>query len=119
MLGLGFGIASMLGTVGQTASGLMSTQSRVSQISDEIRNAQMRKAQTVGLAGAKSGASGVEFSSASTQHYLTSLGSEFDREIASLRDLRSTTQVTGAIGALAGLVGGGANTAKDLWALNG
>jgi hypothetical protein len=118
MIGLAFGALSALGTIGKFSSDLMGNAARRGQISDEIEATKMRKAQTLGLAAARTGASGVEFSSASVSSYLTSLGSQFDTEISRLKNLRRTTEIAGTIGAVSGLLGGGASTGLDIWKLN-
>ena len=118
MVGLAFGALSALGTVGKFSSDLMGNAARRGQIGDEIRSTEMRKAQTLGLATARTGASGVEFGSSSVQSYLAGLGAEFDLEISRLKDLRRTTGTMGTIGAISGLLGGGASTGLDIWRLN-
>ncbi len=118
MVGLAFGALSALGTIGKFTSDLMGNAARRGQIDDEIRATRMRKASTLGLAAARTGASGVEFSSSSVTDYLSGLGAEFDREIAGLESLRRTTGLTGAIGAVSGLLGAGASTGLDIWKLN-
>ena len=118
MVGLAFGALSALGTIGKFSSDLMGNAARQQSISDEIRSTLMKKAQTVGLATARTGASGVEFGSSSVQSYLTGLGGEFDLEVARLKELKRTTGIAGTIGAVSELLGGGASTGLDIWKLN-
>ncbi len=108
MIGAGFAIAQGLGLAGQFASGIMSAQSRQAEFAEQLRRLRLQKEQTVGLATAKSGASGVEFTSASTQHYLTSLTSEFDRAISNVQRAGRTTNLTDMLGTFSNLLGGGA-----------
>lgn len=112
MVGTGFAVASILGTAGQFASGILSAQARQGEFAEQLRRLEQKKRYTIGLATAKTGASGVEFSSASTQHYLASLTSEFDRAIAATRDAKSLGGVldtfgivSGGISNLAGMAG--------------
>ena len=117
MIGLAFGALSALGTIGKFSSDLMGNAARSGQIGNEIDATLLRKKQTLGLASARTGASGVEFSSASVSSYLSGLGAQFDTEISRLKRLRSTTETMGTIGAVSGLIGAGASTGLDIWKL--
>jgi hypothetical protein len=118
MIGVGFAIAQGLGLAGQFASGLMSAQARQGEFAEQLRRLEMQKRQTVGLATAKTGASGVEFTSASTQQYLASLASEFDRSIDNLRDVGRVTSMTDMLGAFSNLLGGSAGLVGSLGKAN-
>lgn len=116
--GLGYGIFSSLGNVGQAASGLMSAYARQGEFSEQLRRLRQEKASTLGLANAKTGASGVEMTSASSVQYLNDLSAEFDRAIAATKRNSTLSLVSGIIGVGAGLVGGGASTYKTLADIN-
>lgn len=118
MIGLAFGALSSLGTVGQFAGSLMGAFGRRDQAKEGIRALQMQKAQTVGLAAARSGASGVEMTSASTMEYLSGLGAEFDRAISLQKRAASTGFALDLLGAGSGLIGGAANVYGGLGQLN-
>jgi hypothetical protein len=118
MIGLAFGALSSLGTIGKFASDLMGDSARRQQSNLDIRRLEQKKAQTLGLAAAQSGASGVEGTSTSTQDYLAGLGNEYDLALKAMKDARDLESMAGGIGALAGLVGGAAKTGAGLGALN-
>lgn len=118
MLGIGFGILSTLGNVGQAASGLMSTYARQGEFAEQLRRLRMEKQSTVGLAAAKTGASGVEMTSASSVQYLNDLSSEFDRAIAMTKNTAQQALISGVVGAGSSLLGGGASTYKGLGDIN-
>jgi hypothetical protein len=118
MIGLAFGALSSLGTIGQFAGNLMGVAARRSQMQDSIRALEMKKSQALGLAAAKSGASGVEGTSSSTQEYLKGLGAEYDRALATQRSVMGDAGLAGTIGAVSGLLGGAAGTTNELGKLN-
>lgn len=118
MIGLAFGALSTLGTIGQFAGNLMGASARRAQVQEQIRATEMQKAQTVGLAAARSGASGVEGSSASTMDYLSGLGAEFDRVIGLQKKSAATGYALDILGAGMGLLGGASNVAGGLGKLN-
>lgn len=118
MIGTGFAVASALGAAGQLASGIMSAQSRQGEFAEQLRRLKLKKDQTVGLAAARSGASGVEFSSASTQQYLASLTDEFDLGISRLKSTASMTGIMDLIGNFSSLLGAGASASGALGKAN-
>jgi len=118
MIGLAFGALSSLGTIGQFAGNLMGAFARRGQAEQDIRATEIQKNETIGYAQAQSGASGVELSSASTMDYLAGLGAEFDRTLALKRSAQETGFIADLFGAGSSAVGGIANTANQLNALN-
>lgn len=116
--GVGYGIFSSLGNVGQAASGLMSTFARQGEFAEQIRRLRQEKAQMVGLATAKTGASGVEMTSASSVQYLNDLSAEYDRAISAAKSNSRLSLISGLVGVGAGLAGGGASTYKVLGDIN-
>jgi hypothetical protein len=96
----------------------MGASARQKQMQDNIRSLEMQKAKTVGLASAKSGASGVEGTSSSTMDMLSGLGAEFDRSIKIAKDTASSTGLADKIGAISSLFGGAAGTASGIGQLN-
>jgi hypothetical protein len=118
MIGLAFGALSTLGTIGQFAGNLMGASARRAQMRDQIRAMEMKKAQVVGLAAAKSGASGVEGTSASTMSYLQGLGAEYDLAIGRQKQANSAADLANNIGSIASLFGGGAQMYKGLGDIN-
>jgi hypothetical protein len=118
MIGLAFGALSALGTIGKFTSDLLGAGARRAQARDQLHGLEMQKSKTIGLAAAKSGASGVEGSSSSTMDYLSGLGAEFDRAIQTQKDTMSTMAMADFFGAGTGLLGGAANTTEKLGALN-
>jgi hypothetical protein len=119
--GLAFGALSSLGAMGQFSGNLMGISARRAQAEDQIRALEMKKASTLGLAAAKSGASGVEGSSASTMDYLSGLGAEFDRSIVVAKNTAKSVEMAGKIGAISQLFGGmssafGGAAAANNWA---
>jgi len=118
MIGVGFAVASLLGTAGQVASGVMSAQARQGEFAEQLRRLDMKKRYTVGLTAARAGASGTEFASTSTQSYLASLTSEFDRAIAATRKAKSLAGLTDTLGLIAGGISGIAGAAGTLGKAN-
>jgi hypothetical protein len=118
MIGLAFGALSSLGTIGQFAGNLMGASARRAEMQDKVRALEMKKSSTIGMAAAQSGASGVEGSSSSTLDYLAGLGAEFDRAITTQKEVADSTWMADLFGAAGGLLGGGAQTAGKLGALN-
>lgn len=118
MIGLAFGALSALGTIGQFAGNMMGNSVRRLQQQDQIRALEMKKASTLGLASAKSGASGVEGTSSSTLDYLKGLGAEFDRAIAIQKETARNVNTAGNITAIANLFGGAGSTLSGLGNLN-
>jgi ammonia channel protein AmtB len=118
MIGLGFGALSMFGSMGQFAGTMMGNAVRKQEQQDKIRSLGMRKAAVVGLAAAKSGASGVEGTSASTVDYLSGLGAEFDRTIFQQKRANADLNRAANVSAISGLIGGGAGTIAGLGELN-
>lgn len=106
MVGIGFGVAQALGTAGRFASGLMSARARRGEFNEALRQLELRRTQTVGLARAKAAASGTEMSSLSTVEYLAALTKEFDIARTNLRRTRDLTGRADLIGNLSGLLGG-------------
>ena len=118
MLGVGPLALSLFGTAGQFASNLGGAFGRRDEMTDRIRELKLEKASTIGQAAAKSGASGVEGTSSSTQDYLAGLGVEFDKAIATAESTRDTAFLSGLLGAGAGVVGGAANAYTRLGEIN-
>jgi hypothetical protein len=104
MVGVGFGIVS--------------AKARQGEFAEQIRRIGMQRDQTVGLATAKSAASGVELSSVSTVDYLKRLTYEFDREISNVRKTADATKTADMLSLFAGGVGGGAQIYGKLGAAN-
>ena len=118
MIGVAPFALSLIGTAGQAVSGLMGAFGRRQELTDHIRELKLEKSSTIGLAGAKSGASGVEGTSSSTQDYLAGLGAEFDRAIAKTENARSMVFASGLFGMGAGVLGGVSKAVTDLGNLN-
>jgi hypothetical protein len=117
-----FGIAGAalggLGVIGQFTSSLMGASARRAQMQEQIRATEMEKARTVGIAAARTGASGVETGSTSAMSYLAGLGAEFDRTISLQHRAMRTEYTAGLLGAFGGLLGGAGGVANGLLALN-
>lgn len=118
MIGVGPFALSLLGTAGQFGSNLMGAFARRGEMQDRIRELKLEKASTIGLALAKSGASGAAGSSSSTQDYLAGLGAEFDRAIAKTEDAKGMAFISGLLGGGAQAVGGGARAYTGLAEIN-
>ena len=118
MVGGLFAVTQALGAAGRIASGVMSAEARQAEFSEQLRNLQLKKDYTIGLAKARAGASGVEIGSMSTQSYLSRLTDQFDRQTRLLKQAKRATLVSDIVGMIGGGLESGANMYATLGRMN-